>query len=523
MAPLQLGGPPIRTQESNAPEQAAAPVDDQLTDEDGKVLLSNRSPVLVLKTHGSRTIRVGRAATYYVTAANVGDLGAEDVVVDVSVPNWAEVTENQASSGLVRVQPSQDGDAVVHWTLHQLGARSRQRLRLDLVPRDSRPIELGVTWKFKSVSALAQIQVQEPKLQMSVVGPQDIQYGETKLYTITVSNPGSGDAENVVLTLLPISDGAGPAGTRDLGTIAPGTRRTIEVELTARQAGELSVRAHVVGDGGLKAQGVQEVRVRRAALEVAAVGPPKKYAGTDARYSIKISNTGDAAAQDVVAEAALPMAAKYVSSTGGGTYDTERGKVRWSVGNLRPGAFQIVELSTVLMSAGSNRLDVRSTSADQLSALAAVTTEVESLADLKLMVNDPRGAVAVGAEMIYEVRIINRGTRAAHHVNVVGYFSEGIEPVAVRGWQAAVEVGQVVFEQIPRIAPGQEIMVQVAAQATRAGDHVFRTELDATDPETKLAVEEWTRFYGDDVTPLLGEPTQQAVKPRPLPAATLKR
>ena len=149
------------------------------------------------------------------------------------------------------------------------------------------------------------------------------------------------------------------------------------------------------------------------------------------------------------------------------------------------------------MSPGANRLDLRTVAAGELSAVASAVTSVESLADLKLMVNDPQGAVAVGAEVTYEVRIVNRGTKAAENVLILGYFSEGIEPIAVRGWRGRMNEGEVVLERIPRLGPGQEMLVKIAAQANRPGDHVFRAELECGDPETKLAVEEWTRFYGD--------------------------
>ena len=43
-------------------------------------------------------------------------------------------------------------------------------------------------------------------------------------------------------------------------------------------------------------------------------------------------------------------------------------------------------------------------------------------------------------------------------------------------------------------------MIKITAQAHRSGDHVFRAELESVDPETKLAVEEWTRFFGETET-----------------------
>ena len=178
---------------------------------------------------------------------------------------------------------------------------------------------------------------------------------------------------------------------------------------------------------------------------------------------------------------------------------------------MRPGAFQLVELTTTLIGAGSNRLEIRSSGAEQLTAVALVETDVEALADLKLYVDDPAGVVLVGTEVSYDVRIVNRGTRAAHHVDVIGYFSEGIEPISVHGWNGNVDVGQVALETIPRIAPGQEIVVKVIAKASRIGDHVFRAEVHAKDPATKLAVDEWTRFdRGDETQSLDGPVSRQA-------------
>jgi hypothetical protein len=222
-----------------------------------------------------------------------------------------------------------------------------------------------------------------------------------------------------------------------------------------------------------------------------------KYAGTRSRYAIRVVNKGDAAAQEVVAVATLPAGAQQVACSDGATVDGNHGQIQWQLGTLRPGASRMLELECVLMSPGANRLDLRTVAAGELNAVASAVTSVESLADLKLMVNDPKGAVAVGAEVMYEVRIVNRGTKAAENILILGYFSEGIEPVAVQGWRGAMNEGEVVLERIPRLGAGQEMLIKIAAQANRAGDHVFRAELECQDPETKLAVEEWTRFYGD--------------------------
>ena len=462
------------------------------------VLITNESPVLSVTTRGPRTIVVGKESIFEFDLTNSGKIDAKDVTVKMNVPHWVEVVQQDASLGSTRIEPDEQGDSALSWSVARLNGGTSEKLKLRIIPRGSRPLDLGVSWTFMPAQTTAQIQVQEPKLEMSVIGPQDVLFGETKIYTITVSNPGTGDAENVILNLMPLVPSEKTAGVRNIGTIKSGTRRTIEVELTARQTGRLQVRAETSADGGLRAQGAQDVLVRRAVLEVAVAGPPMKYAGTRARFAIRVTNSGDATARDVVAIATLPAGAQNVSSSAGGSLEANHGQVQWQVGSVRPGATRVLELECVLVSPGNNRLDMRAVAQGDISALGSTVTSVESLADLKMTVDDPQGAVAVGDDVAYEIRIQNRGTKAATDIQLFGFFSEGIEPAAVRGWRGTVTEGEVIIERIPRLGAGQEMVIKITAQAHRAGDHVFRAELECVDPETKLAVEEWTRFFGDN-------------------------
>jgi uncharacterized repeat protein (TIGR01451 family) len=371
-------------------------------------------------------------------------------------------------------------------------------LKLQIIPRSSRPFDLGVTWSFNPARTRTQIQVQEPKLDIAVVGPSDVLYGEKKIYTLTVSNPGTGDAEGVVVQLLPFIPHEDPA-VRELGTLKAGARRTLEVELKARQTGRLQVRAEATGAHGLRAAGQQEVFVRRAAVTVTVEAPEMKYAGSRATYQVRVSNDGDALAQDVVAVATLPTGAVDIQAKANGEINDARSEVHWELGSLRPGAVRVLEFECTLTEAGENRVDVRSVAADNLSAVTSARTTVESLADLKLTVNDPKGAIATGAEVVYEVRVTNRGTKEAKNISMVGYFSEGIEPSTIAGWTGKLQEGQVEMDHINRLGPGQELTILITAIATRPGNHVFRAELTCNNPETRLASEEWTRFYGDGV------------------------
>ena len=49
---------------------------------------------------------------------------------------------------------------------------------------------------------------------MHISGPVQVQYGETDTFSITLSNPGNGIADNVVLNLLPADADQEPVGSQ---------------------------------------------------------------------------------------------------------------------------------------------------------------------------------------------------------------------------------------------------------------------------------------------------------------------
>jgi hypothetical protein len=64
-----------------------------------------------------------------------------------------------------------------------------------------------------------------------------------------------------------------------------------------------------------------------------------------------------------------------------------------------------------------------------------------------------------------------------------------------------VDDGRVTFRTIEELPAGREIVLRIRARAAQAGTHVFRAEVLCRDLEIKLAAEETTRFYAEDVLP----------------------
>ena len=459
-----------------------------------EVLVARKSPLLSIQTLGPRTTTIGKESTYVVRLQNLGAAAAGGVVVRIDTPPWVEVISAEASQGTANIDGAVEGGPIA-WAVDRLNPRSTEKLSLQLVPRKSDSFDLAVGWSFQPEAAQTLIEVQEPKLALQISGPGEVQYGETRMYRLSISNPGTGDADNVEIQLMPLEGGTSPMAVQRIGTVAAGSSKTLEVELTARQAGDVNIHAIVSGDAGLRAEASEQVLVRRAALAMAVAAPKAKYAGTLANCEIQLSNPGNASAENIRLTAALPPGAELVDSSHGGTLNDAGDAVQWTINTLGAQNAQTVSMSLSLTRPGENRLLVDAEADQELAAEASAVTKVVALADLKLQISDPRGPIPVGEEMVYELTIRNRGTKAAQDVEIVAFFAEGIEPVTVKGGQFQMGPGQVVLQPLASLAVGEEAVYKIIARANRSGNHVFRAEVQCRAEGTRLAAEETTHFF----------------------------
>lgn len=476
-------------------DSLAVPPLDRRGSDDMRVV--HQSPLLGVETSGPRKIKVNEPATYHVTARNAGQGTAQNVVVTVRLPEWADVVGSHTQLGAVQVPVAGSGEGV-QWHLDELAGSSQAEMTLDIVPRKSRPFDLAVQWTHSPVSANAMVEVQEAKLLMALSGPDEVYFGEQEVYKLTLSNPGTGDAENVVVRLLPNVPGEATAASHDIGVIPAGHTKVVELELTARDPGRLTINAEATASGGLQAQVSEEILVRRAELDVKLAGPKSQYAGTVATYAVTVSNPGNAVAKNVEVAFMLPSSATYVSDNGGGHLEAKGTKVVWRLPNLRPETPQKFEIKCKLEAPGANHPQVACMAEGDLRDTGTLVTHVEALADLRLEVFDPQGPVMVGSDVEYEIHVKNRGSKAAENVEVVAFFSDGVEPVATAGDGHELGVGQVAFAPLVSIAGGQEEVLKVTARGQTAGNHMIRVQLRCQPLNTMLTQEETTLYYQPD-------------------------
>jgi uncharacterized repeat protein (TIGR01451 family) len=451
-------------------------------------ILASQGPQLRIETTGPSSVLVNKEATYVIVITNEGNIPARGVLLRVGLPDHARAIAEGAVPDTGAAYDMNQGQRLV-WSIAQIPPRGSERVTLRVVPTQNEAIAMSVDWTTRPVATHAEITVLQPRLELSVAGPREILFGDTAVYTIRLSNPGTGEASDVTVEF---GYGADRLEPKRVGNLAPGQQTELKVELNAREAGAIEVLAEAKADGGLHANSRQQVQVRRANLDIQVVGDPAAFAGSVASYNVLVRNTGDAPATNVQASVNLPPGAKLVS--GEGVKPAGNG-LGFDFGTLAPNTERRLTLQCELHHAGDNQLTVRVAGANHQETSHTCTTKVETLADLKLTINDPSGPVAVNKVAAYELHIVNRGSKAATKVNVVAQFSKGIEPSSASGANAQIVEGQVIFETIPRIDPGQELKLVVQARADTEGPKRFRAEVTSEESETLLVSQETTYFY----------------------------
>jgi uncharacterized repeat protein (TIGR01451 family) len=476
--------------------QSGSPGMDELNRKHSAIRLA--APAISIESFGPQSIGVNKPAIFKVVATNETNQIAERVMVSIDVPVWVEIDKINMTAGERQMADGRQQARLV-WKIDQIPANGSQTLTLTAIPRKAEPFDLGIEWTIAPRAGTANIQVTQPKLEMTIVGPDEIHFGETVSYGVTLRNAGNGDAENVVVILSESLNGE----RGNLGNIPAGGVKKFEVNLVARTPGNLDLGVSAVSDNQAETTTSRKVVIRRANLDISISGPSLRYAGTNGQYLIKLSNTGDASAEEVVAALGLPTGVKFLG--GIETFKLIDGGLRWQVGRLEPGQTREYRISCQMESAGDLQLEVGIQAKGALQAANACVTKVQTIADLVMQVNDPPGPLTTGDEITYEIVVQNRGTKPAMGVDIFMILSDGMEPKSGSGLEYRIpRDGALQFATIPQVDPGQKIALKVNAVAYKPGTHVFRAHLICEEADAREIKEGTSKFFGEEVDNPLG-------------------
>ena len=466
----------------------------------GRELEGPQTPQLTLEKFPPQEMQVGKEATFRVKVTNTGQIPAADVQLRDEIPKGTRLVATIPEAG-------RDDAGGLAWSLGTVEPGAEVSVEVHVMPEQEGDIGSVARVSFRA-EASAQIRATRPELVIRASGPSQVLIGEEVKLTITVENPGTGTAYDVVLedhVPVGLRHPAGEQLEREIGDLEPKGSRQMELILVADAPGLATNVVFARADANLRAEERTEIEVLAPELDLALQGPRRRFLEREATYTLSVTNPGTAPARNLELIAHLPAGLEFVDANNYGHYDAASRAVYWNLEELpaaapgaEPGA---VRLTTMPVEAGEQVLRVTCTGEPGLSMQTEQPVLIEEVADVSFQLIDVEDPIEVGGETSYEIQIVNRGTKAATNVQVWAILPPGMQAVAAEGptQHAGVEAGRVSFQALPRLAPKADVTYRVRVRGLQPGDLRLRVQLltDEMETDTPVTKEEVTRVYSD--------------------------
>lgn len=448
-----------------------------------------QAPHVVLSKTAPPAVGVGQDIPYTLTVTNNGLAETKSLTVRDFLPDNAAYVRSDP--------PAQAEGNQLIWTLGELPPGQSRSVQVVLKPQRVGPVvnrAAVTTDEGQTDERQVTTEVTQPGLKLAKTGPQTATLGMPITYQLTVTNTGTGPATNVLLKDdfdpgLEHESKANPVELQ-VGLLAAGASKTVNLVLTPRKTGTLVNRAVATADGGLSDRAQHSVVVQEARLTIKKTGPQKRYVGRPAVWDITVANPGETPLSNVVVRDLLPPELAFESATQGG--QLSGGQVVWSLGPLGPREQKTVQVQTKCVKMSPRAVNVATASADpgqrdqpvsaggapglQVQDEAAV--EIHGLPAFRMEVVDLQDPIDVGGKTTYKIDVTNQGTLAGNEVRIVANVPPEMRPLKATGPSAyKIEGQRVTFEPVNALQPGQALTYTVEVEALRPGTAIFEVEL----------------------------------------------
>ncbi len=479
-----------------APQETVAPVVESVepvgTGVPGdKKLEGAQTTQVVVEKIAPKEIQVDREAKFAVKVKNVGSAPVRKLVLRDVLPTGARFVAADVAS----VVPNARGEFA--WPPFDLAPCAEKTFEYRIIPTQEGEIGSVATLSF-AAEASCRVRCVRPALEVEVVAPQEATLGSNIDLNVVVANVGTGAATNVAL-LETIPDGlrhpSGAVLDHALGTLAPGEKKRVPLTLQCVAPGATVNNLVVTADGDLRKEIQTEILVRAPKLELSIDGAETPYLERQTTYRLKAANVGDAAAKDVKLVAEIPLGTTFVSANNLGVYKAETRSVYWDLAELPAGAAGEIELTLTPTKIGAARLTFGGTGPLGLTAQVVKDVEIDGLPALSYAVKTSPNPVEIGKEIVYEIQLANRGTKASTNATLQIAAPEALKIVSVEGpTQYSQQNGAFVFDAIREIPAKSAVTYKVKAVCEAVGDCRVRFQLSSDDLEP-LVKEENVRVY----------------------------
>ncbi|MBL9163891.1 MAG: DUF11 domain-containing protein [Planctomycetaceae bacterium] len=354
--------------------------------------------------------------------------------------------------------------------------------------------------------------LQSPAITVQKQTPTEIQVGRKCTFAVRVHNNSKQTVQGVQIhdevplgtQLIGTAPKAQVAGARilwDLGTMAPGEERIVEMELLPTTEGELGSVATVT----FAAQASAKVRCTKPELALRLTAPPRVMIGEKQLVEIEVSNPGSGDATGVLLLETIPQGVSHEAGPA----------LEFEVGTLKAGESRRLDLQLTAEQAGRiNNMMVARGDAN-LEVQAACEFEVIAPA-LKVSIDGPSMRY-LDRPATYTVNIQNPGTASAKEVQLITQLPKGLKFKTADSYGEYDAATHSVHWSLAELPANESGSVQLTALPVEAGEYKLQVATraeqgleDRTETSIKvegLAVLSFEVKAADGAVPIGGETT----------------
>lgn len=294
-------------------------------------------PSISLRKEGPAQAVLYDALTYRLTVTNTGGVEVSGVTLNDTLPEGLEPA---------------DGKKPMTWDLGTLAPGQCRTVEYNVVAKKAGKLcNKAVATAAGGLREEAEscVTVADARMTLAKTGPDRRYVNLAAAYQITVTNAGTAALENVSITDLVPAEATFVSASNDgrlennqvrwqIGGLAAGESRSVDVVLRARKAGRVCNRATAAADRGLTAQAeacTEFVGESGLLLEVVDSDDPVEVGG-ETSYIILIRNQGSVPATRVVINAQVPEQFAVTRVTGPADHRREGGRVVFEPITLDP-------------------------------------------------------------------------------------------------------------------------------------------------------------------------------------------
>lgn len=440
-------------------------------------------PIIEINTVGPEKIAVGTRVVYEIDIKNSGNFMAEDIVVNVKIPTWVEVAHAAGTAGSFDLKKVADQDLFLgEWSVGDIPVNRQEKLTLTVISTARRPFDLDVTWKSQQTSTQTSVMVEEPKLELELIGTQTAILGRAESFTLKIHNVGTCVAEETSVFVLSDEEENFPAIAQNMGNLAPGETRTHTVQYLAKKQGSANFRVKVTTRSGTEVTAEKPIKIQYSELHLRVEPVPPQYVGVDSAYRLFISNSGTAVTTGAKMELRFPQNMELISSVSHA--HAEQGKVSWELGNISPGETR--EFSVTLRPTVQGDVSLRLTADSKFTAPVALDIPVvcHALANMQIELQVPEKPLLVNETGEYFLKVKNTGSESVRDARIYFFFPEEMVPQPTPGAFLAGD-GVIAFDA-QTIVPGESRTFTVYAKGALAGKHSVRAQVKSESKQIDL-------------------------------------